>query len=230
MAVQRLHLPNESHNDTVPHVAVAIANLPHGTHTGIVHRDPSQGFLLLEHAFHYDLRNDAPSSEYGWVTPNIPLERARSVAGVCRLIWRRNSEGRNLGFPYALRHDSSSRFDTLTGTLVLGQQGKGLTCATFVLVVFNSCGLPLLDFVNWPFRDADEEWQRKIVEILRRKLCDDIEHVEAVESEIGSSRFRCEEVAGACTVDELPASFSAAEEAGRRIVAELVAYRSSAAQ
>ncbi len=219
MAVQRFHLPNESPAETVPYVAVAIGRTPHGTHTGVVHKHPGFGVLLLEQAFHFTLRNDRLPEDYGWVTPNIPEERARSVAGLCRLIWRRNATG----FPYALRQDSSSRFDTVSGALVLGRQGKGLTCATFVLVVFNSFGISLVDFANWPCREADIEWQRSIVEFLRQG-CHDSEHIQAVESEIGSSRFRCEEVAGACTVDDLPASFSEAEEGGRQILAELDTY------
>ena len=232
MPLERFHLPHEISPDSVPYIAVAIGRTSHGnTHTGIVHRDPIDGVLLLEHAFHFDLRNNALSSEYGCVVPNLPRERARSVAGLCRLIGQRNSDRKGdseAGFPYALRHDPHSRFDTLSGTLLLGKHGKGLTCATFVLVVFSSFGVSLVDFAGWPWREEDALWHRSIVELLKR-LCNDLEHIRVVESEIGIDccRFRCEEVAGASTVDDLPASFAESEEAGREILAVLDAYLSS---
>lgn len=172
---------------------------------------------MLHLAWHFDLRNEEANDRYHWVDPDLPKPRLRSVAALCRQIWRKN--GKN-AIPYAFSHPSDC-FDGGTGEFLLGPTKLGLTCATFVLAVFESAGIRLIDYASpVPARSGDREWQEKIVDLLERQGATS-EHVDAVKGQIGGVRYRPEDVAGGATVSPLPAQFDLAAERGRQIVERL---------
>src|SRR5262249_27060853 len=116
---------------------------------------------------------------------------------------------------YALRYDPHALFDPVTGRLTL-PEGRGLSCSTFVLVLFRSARFPLIDTTGWPItRPGDREAQEKILNILER-TCPDPDHVEGVRQEIqkGCERVRPEEVAGAALFDAPMVPYPDAEDAG----------------
>jgi hypothetical protein len=134
------------------------------------------------------------------------------VAAVCRKVWRAN--GRYVPYAFSPPNDC---FDSVTWEFIFGPTRLGLTCSTFVLAVFHTARLPLVDYSSWPVnRPGDSEWQQRIVSLLKGRAPE--AHVEAVSREVGSARFRPEEVAGAATVNPLPASFELAAERGEQIL------------
>lgn len=147
-----------------------------------------------------------------WAAPDVEPERLRSVAGMCRLIWKRYQETRR--FPYAIAFKGTS-FDA-SGKLVLSAGAQGLTCATFILAVLNSVGLNLIDEESWPIRSEED---RRFVESLSFATPTHLELLKK-ETEAGCRRIRPEEVVGACASDP-PAKFDASREAGDRIVSRL---------
>jgi hypothetical protein len=201
--------------DDVSHVAVAIGRVtsePHNTHTGVVYRDLDGSLWMLHLGWHYMLLNWRYDGKYACVVPKIEPERARIVAGLCRTIWRRRPK-----IAYSLRLDVHARFRAATGDVVLTKNGNGLNCSNFVLVVFLTTGISLIDFATWRQRAEDADWHRYLVQQLEEHGASG-EHIEAVRSEIGCARVRPEETAGASIEDALPATFEQCELNGRRIM------------
>ncbi len=207
--------------DDVPHVAIAIgrtASEPYNTHTGVVYRNLDGTVSMLHLGWHHRLLNWPYDGTYACVVPNIEPERARIVAGLCRTIWRRRPK-----IPYSLRLDVHARFRAATGDVVLSKEGNGLNCSNFVLIVFLTSGISLIDFTTWQERAEDADWHRYLVQQLEGHGASP-EHVEAVRSEIGCARVRPEETAGAGIEDFLPANFEQCARNGREIVTILDAH------
>src|SRR5262249_13248853 len=101
------------------------------------------------------------------VMPAIEPDRARAIAAFWEFIASRNE---TIG--YALRHDPHALFDPQTGRLTM-PTGVGLSCSTFVLVLFRSVRFPLVDTAGWPVsRPGDREFQEMLLEVLD-KTCKD---------------------------------------------------------
>ena len=177
---------------------------------------PLNAIRLLHLAWHFDLRDSEPKPAYLWIDPLIPEPRARQVAALCRRVLRSNTRG----IPYAFSAPNDC-FDSNTAQYLLGPTRFGLTCASFVLAIFDAAGLPLVRYESWPIRpNEDAAWQRQVLEQLRAAgAC--VEHVQAVKSEIGSVRYRPEEVAGAAGSDAIPASYESARSLADAILAQL---------
>lgn len=204
----------------VQHVAVAFRIYDHGTHVGVIYRAEQGGPALLHLAWHHRLTSEHPDAGYGWVQPPIHPSRARSLAGLCRLIWKRFNE---TGVAYYAFRYAADAFDPTTGDALLGDSIHGLTCSTFVLAVFETFAIRLLDLDQWTSnpREDDRVAQERLLELLRRTGAERA-HCEAVEQEIGCVRFRPEEVAGGSSASPLPASFAYAERAGVELIAALM--------
>lgn len=134
---------------------------------------------------------------------------------MCRLISERHGD---LGLPYGLSYQIG-RFDPQTAELLLDDGAVGLTCATFVLAVFASCGVRLIDTENWPERPEDAEWHKAIIAALSRRASP--EHIAAVTTETGCARFRPEEVAGASSLEDPPRQFEEVVGAAQEVMVEL---------
>ena len=221
--------------EDVRHVAVGICDTGSNTHTGIVHRDRGT-VRLLEQGFHHCTRNDPVQTSveryrglFLFVVPDLEEDRARNVAGMCRLIAKHLVNEKSSGFAYALRFDEEARFDQFTGELAM-PNGIGLSCSTFVIVVFRSARIRFIDFENWPVRPGDVLAQKQLVEMLlnwRDRGHASPEHVEKVRGEIGCVRARPEEIAGVCMLN-LPGKYPAAETAGEAVLRALSERRVAA--
>ncbi|HSO00783.1 MAG TPA: hypothetical protein VLS89_20970 [Candidatus Nanopelagicales bacterium] len=190
-----------------------------GAHVGLLYRADHEGTRRHLHlADHFSLRDDltAPSDAF-WVVPGLDEFALADVRASARLIARRHEDGR---VPYAFRQ-ADARFDE-TGTLRLNQS-LGLTCSTFVRLVFARAGVELVDAETWDLgrsaerRREDEAAQSRLVSYLRRRP-DAQQHAERVEQEIGCTRIRAEETAVASGMKGHPISFARAEPQGRHVL------------
>jgi len=216
----RVYTARERSFDRLEHVAIAITLLrrsPGQQHVGILHKDESLGEVRMLHLlWHNRLGNAQPEPSYAWIVPPIPRRRARQVAAFCRNVHRANPSG----IPYAFSQ-ASDCFNDQTGAFLMGTARKGLTCATFVLGVFHSTGLPLIQYETWPTsREGDEQWQRHIIEELKAGGAP-LQHIRDVESEVGSVRYRPEDVAGGAAAGSIPAPFAEADPLAQAILARL---------
>jgi len=202
----------------IRHVAVAIAVVRDGhQHVGILHKSEVIDEVKLGHlAWHNQLKDSQPKDCYLWVDPPIPTRRARQVAARCRQILRANERG----IPYAFSSPNDC-FDLRTGGFLLGPLRVGLTCASFVLAVFDAAGLRLAEYSSWPQqRPGDAEWQQFVVEQLEESEAR-AEHVGLVKKEVGAIRYRPEEVGGCAVSDHLPCPFDTAEALSQEILDRL---------
>jgi hypothetical protein len=144
------------------------------------------------------------------VVPIIEPDRAKAIA----LLWEFITSQRQM-IGYALKDDQDALFDENTGRLVM-PNGLGLSCSTFVLVLFRTARYPIIDTTGWPLnRPGDKEAQEKLVQVLE-KTCGDRAHIGAVKREMenGCERVRPEEVAGAALYDHPRVQYPEVEDAG----------------
>ena len=218
MPLRRVHALSEKPLSQMQYAAIGVGPgaSPDILHCGIFFVDTRgpDNVMLLHLKFHHDLACEAPPPEYLWVELTIPTERARVLARFCRAIEKRYPDGR---FPYGLKHDGA--FDD--SGQYLSNEGKGLTCATFVLAVFAKQGVHLVDSAGWVSRKDDKAAQTKLVDLLI-KVGAEASHVDAVRKEIGCVRFRSEEVAAAGASEPLPVSFEQASRVGALVREKLL--------
>lgn len=211
----------------VTHIGIAIHRRDeqneHNGHIGLLYRVAIQAPAQLLHMpWHNKLRSESPGANYVlWVDPSIPKERAKVVAAYCRLVWKKNEAN---GLPYGL--SQPNRFFDHTGGILKGPAKVGLTCATFVLAVFEATGLTLVRYETWP-KPADEDIKRQ-EELARRLEADEQvprDHVRSFRDEIGNIRYRPHEVAGAATSDSWPSDHKYASRVAKRIRRKLAMIR-----
>lgn len=160
------------------------------------------------------------SKSYIWETPNIHPLKLKMVAAKCLSIIEIQSKNTNL-LPYAFGYQGKRHFDK-EGIYSNQTQGDeyGMSCATFILTVFNSVGVDLLDWKKWIDRDEDREIFRKLLLLLRRGVKDNLVselHYENVKNEINVPKIRPEEVFSSVYCTNLPMQFSCSDYLGSLI-------------
>lgn len=220
----------------VPELAIFIMCTDDGTHTGILHRDHGTLFVL-DLLWHRRLRSCACKEIQASVVPDLDPDEINDVTAMCRLIHRRNANPDpqlRLGIPYAFRHGNNDRFNAATGELML-LDGLGLTCSTFVLTVFESVKLPLIDFDTWVNREDDNVRHERLLDMMRNGIPAhnvppaEPAHVAAVAAELPCIRIRPEEVAAAGMSDTRAVEFRQAAYGGRWILELLTPGQARAA-
>lgn len=192
------------------HIGVAVHC--NGQHAGVLFRVDKQAEAKILHlAWHYDLRKESVNRKYAWVVPNVPQQRAKQVAAYCRLVWDRSKNNR---IPYGFSPPNDCL--TASGDIKLGPSKLGLTCATFVLAVFDVTALPLVDYSTWSPREDDRIWQQETLRELEKGEASQ-DHIDAVRNEIGSIRYRPLEVGGAAASGKRPADFDTSLEYSSRL-------------
>lgn len=112
-------------------------------HCGIAYKSENQA-NALHLAWHYDLRDQPAESLYShgyyFTLPSIDTIRQRVIAAKCHRI----SQAKDQGIPYGLLYEGATFDDD--GILRLEGNEHGLTCATFVMAVYASCGITLCNY------------------------------------------------------------------------------------
>lgn len=222
------HLAHEKSCQEMAHVAVTIERVSsEQRHMGVLYRrtdsvgdefGDAAGVFVLHLTFPRTLKHEAAGNVRHWIEPDISPRRQRFVADVCRMVVRANkADGVPFGFSLP-----SERFDEQTHQFRSSSAGDGLTCASFVLAVFDRAGLPLARYETWPVgRQDDVRWQGEATDHL-------VAHGESwmripairAEIEAGARRFRPEEVAGAAVAyaPSRPVEFAVAAKHADEIV------------
>lgn len=135
--------------------AAAVTLMPGavGAHVGIRYRADDDKLKHAHLAFHHQFtveENVDPAAR--WIVPRLSEDELSDVATSARLVARRYVDRR---IPYAFGLDDQSFEDD--GSLVLGHR-LGLTCATFVIVLFRHAKIELVETSTW---DRCDEARRK---------------------------------------------------------------------
>src|ERR1019366_5213972 len=105
--------------------------------------EPAQ---ILHLAWHEKLRSDLPDPDYViWTRPNIERDRGLAVAAYCRRIVKQATRQQ---VPYGFSQPDD--FFDADGSFVRGPSKVGLTCASFVLALFQKAGVSLARTEEWP--------------------------------------------------------------------------------
>lgn len=148
---------------------------------------------VIHLSWHCDLKNESDMSEfqgYCAIISQLDVYRQYAVCAMCDLI----KEEPNI--PYGIFYLKT--VFSKEGKLCLGGGEVGLTCATFVLAVFRTCEIDLLDISTWLPREDDSKFQTKIMYHLSNGLQNGTvskDHFDRVNKDVGCARFRPEEVA-----------------------------------
>ena len=130
------------------------------------------------------------------IRPNIHQLRQEQVSIFCNVIVDRGLDFNDI--PYGFSYDGTSYFEN-NGLLINIANCSGYTCGTFVLTIFHSLSLDLIDISTWPSREDDIPWQKIILNRLLRSasiLGISDNHLLRLSKEIGCCpRYRPEEVA-----------------------------------
>jgi hypothetical protein len=208
--------------DFIVAVAVSLDHAdPHGSHAAIIYKNENGTYSTIHQCWYMRFSQRDLDEDFGFAVPEIDERLADQVAGLCRLI-RDNSPR----IPFSFRFDLNARFCTRTGELLTLGDAQELTCSHFVVVVFQSAGIQLIDLDGWPLgRDADIRRQNELLDRLRRNTRPPppAEFLERAESEIGRyPRVRAEEVAGACLEESVgefvPVPYQCCEPNGQAVL------------
>lgn len=139
-----------------------------------------------------------------------------------RLIANKLSKARGDKIPYGIGYSEGA--DYLDGKtlkyLLPHAEGRGLTCATYVLAVFETLGFQPFDRSTWQPREQDSEWQSRTVGSLSNKHPSDDDHFKAERANVGGPRYRPEQLAGAAAARQWPISQERSDELATAITAE----------
>jgi hypothetical protein len=170
---------------TISGVGIAVHSV--GLHIGVLYRVTENATIKLLHlAWHNKLCSDDLTPAYKcWIRPMIDDDRAMAIAAFCRRIWNQNERNQ---IPYGF--SSPNRFFDTSGNAIKGPAKVGLTCASFVLAVFEGAGVVLADLDTWPNPTAEDiERQRELLNNLSRDPDVSREHLSAAEAEVGNTRY-----------------------------------------
>src|SRR5262249_28463823 len=147
-----LHQPESVPFDKVDDLALAIKLIAERplVHIGILYRPDDGSTRLCHFAFHFDLRDELPDNSYHWLQVTLDPIIRRLVGAVCQTIVSRKES-----IPYGFTFEGAY-FEPQTAAYIKHPLGYGLTCATFVLGIFRSVEVELVDTSTWPTDRADD--------------------------------------------------------------------------
>lgn len=136
-------------------------------------------------------RADARVSEsLFWIAPDLSPDEQRILAAKVDA-WLDENAGK---IPYSVAHPGGVIFKD--NVWVGNEPGQGLTCATFIVELFNELGIPFIDVGTWKERTGDTEWAKRILDAISHSMSP--EHVEAQRNRIGLTvRVRPADIAAA---------------------------------
>lgn len=188
-------------------------------HVALIYRSSSDAVMMLHHGWHRLTYHHPWDGQYFTINfSHLDIELQETFAD-----WAVEVAGKigNNPIPYGVFYNLKENFKS-GGEYIDRDDGSGHTCATFLLDLFASNSLPLLDLSSWPVsRAGDFSWTRGMLQKLRKYLPRSY-FVSQFRHRHKLRRFRPEEVAStAHTFKGLPLHFSVVEPAGLAIIDEI---------
>jgi hypothetical protein len=220
MHTDRFHRPDD------PALAIFIMRTPEeGSHTGILFR--MKGVLIIQDLLWHEKFRSKPADEMPhFVKLSLEPEQEHDVRMRCELIHqRRNDRSKTYHTPYAFRYSNKNSINPGTGEIEFND-GIGVSCSTFVLAVFQSVGIPLVNINTWQAREGDVARHQALLKKMREGIDGwappaPPEHIAIVEKEVHCMRVRPEEVAATGMFNEHPATFEQLAPAGAWILSQI---------
>lgn len=224
-----LNIPTESDFSNVDSIGVALAQYPgEQNHIAILFQSVDDEAMLLHVGEHKGELLEKPSCKYVWLDLSKEFNpiRKQVILGHIQHIAEVNKDAK---VRYGLDHGVFC-LDAETGMLNGNyDETIGFTCATFVIEVFLSCGITLLDWDTWPSGvEEHTKFQRMVFTYLSQQHSIDpkkvtLEYLTAQQEKIGTSRFLPQEVAAA-TQSSKPSTKEDVDPIASDIYGELTTY------
>ncbi len=162
-----LHSPQQLCPEFSSYIGIGIQGNASQRHIGILFRNNKEDKPKLLHlAFHLRLKCDSYekfNNDYFWlICPNLDDDEQLQLASHVKSVFDKNQNR----IPYGLAYSSIGSFDS-DGTLIENSKNLGLTCATFVMALFNDFGFPIIDTDSWELRADDTIWQNHIINCMK---------------------------------------------------------------
>jgi hypothetical protein len=126
--------------------------------------------------------------------------------------------------PYGFsRRGCTFQIDPATGRMAIhrARSGVGVTCSTFICLVFESLGIELVAEATWPSdRPDDAQWRERMLQALAQRG-EETAHIQAMSRVTFDARLRPEEIAAATIQYPWPRSFDDVAQMAEEIAVEL---------
>lgn len=230
--MQLLHPPNSPPVANYSSIAIGIAgccitNDKSQKHVALIYRNDLQLPWLLHLGWHRILCHEPWSGhdKYHWVElSSVDIELQETFADWAALVANAATDAT---IPYSVVFSPYKNFGA-NGQYINRKDGSGLTCATFLLAIFDDFGLPLVEISTWPhLRKEDSQWLKKILKSLGMYIW---KHVpselpffwEQFRQRYDLKRFRPEEVlASAHLYVDVPLRFEEIDPVAKILVAQV---------
>jgi hypothetical protein len=200
-------------------IAIAINGNNRSQHCGLIYTDAANRVRLCDMQWEKELGVRTPDPAYFWTRIRLATDEISLASEFIDLIIEKHFYQKRI--PYSFLH-SRDGFD-VTGAV---RTGVGVTCATFVINVFDRLQLQLLDVSTWkPRPKQDAAFRNRIIDLALR--ASDQQFAQRLASENTSFRIKPWEVYGSATHTKYPVKFVQAVKLAR-IVSKLVRKRKSA--
>lgn len=223
----QLHTPNINDFSNVDSVGVALSQYAgEQNHIGILFQ--FDDVMLLHVGDHKSPLLDKPTDKFVWLDLGRTFHpiRKQVILASIQHIAEKNKDSK---IRYGLDHGIYC-LDAETGLLNENyDQSIGFTCATFVIEVFLSVGIKLIDWDTWPSgEEKHTEFQKMVFNYLERNKRDNPgsvteEYLKAQAKNIGKARFLPQEVAAA-TQNAVESTKDEVNPIALKIHEELTAY------
>jgi hypothetical protein len=211
-----LNFPDKAPFDSVKDVGIVVRALGperRQVHIGMLYKIDVAAALNLNLREHLDLRNEPPTDHYGWMQIELDEINRRLLSALCALI---ASKSRTI--PYGFTYNGL--YFTHAGDYVSRDLGHGLTCATFVMAIFETYSIPVLKTQEWTAADLEDQgWQTQMVRSIEQRRGAMI--AGAIAQHIGHPRYKPEHVAAGAVDSKRPLGPSQANKIGNRIMRDL---------
>ncbi len=159
-------------------------------HLGLLFiEDPTDDAKFLHLAHHHSLRTEIIDRGF-WIRLGLTDRQIRQLAGMCAMISEHNSDN---AVSFSIYYDSKRQYFDDVGNYLPSDLGEGLTCATFVMAIFETLGIPLLRTDIWAVETEDKFWHVEIIQRMRQGSPDRA-HFDAMSSNVGCARYRSEDI------------------------------------
>jgi hypothetical protein len=180
-------------------------------HSGVLYDNGAESRFL--HLAGETLKDEAPKDPYQWPIAGFDDSIKKSAAAMCALI-----ESSRPQIPYAFDRSGWS-FDT-TGAAISGPPGKGMTCSTFILAIFEAISFPLIQENQWP-RGTDQADKWTILAGIFKGDRAESEHAQLAMGDDSAPRIRPAEVVASSAERTFPVPYPKARRGGESIERKL---------
>ena len=181
-----------------------------GSHIGIVYRVADTLFLCHLPGPAGMVPDAQLGLNYWWEQAALDSDDAVIVVAFIRLMAKTKDRRVPYGFGY-----SGYYFDADGNWTRTDEPGAGLTCATFVMAIYQTLSLPLLEESTWKIREEDEEDRRRLLDEMKQSL--QMTDLQRFEPYIQGVRYRPEEVGAGMMWNDPPLNFETAAATGEVI-------------